>query len=62
MVNCYETLASALRARFASSERGAAVVEYALLLALIFLVCYIAVQFVGSATSGKLTSVSSSIG
>jgi len=50
-----------LRSRFGRSERGASVVEYALLVALIAVVCVVAVQFVGTATSTTLSNAASSI-
>ncbi len=42
-------------------ERGASLVEYALLLALIALVCVTAVQFLGSSASGSLDRSGSSL-
>ncbi len=42
-------------------ERGASLVEYALLLALIALVCASALQFLGDGTSGSLDRSGSSI-
>ena len=43
------------------SERGASLVEYALLVALIAVVCIGAVSFLGGAASSKLNTVGSSI-
>ena len=43
------------------SEAGASLVEYALLVALIAVVCVGAVTFIGSSASGKLSSVGSSL-
>lgn len=40
--------------RFLRSEDGPTAVEYAVLLALIFLTCVIAVRAVGNATAGSL--------
>ena len=45
----------------AASERGAAMVEYALLVALIAVVCLVAVAFLGTSTSHKFSSVGSSL-
>jgi len=42
-------------------ERGASLVEYALLVALIALVCIGAVEFFGGATSGSIDRSASSI-
>ena len=53
-------VASWTRARI-KSERGAALVEYALLLALIAVVCIIALQFLGSNAADKFSTVGNSI-
>ena len=50
-----------VRARFARTERGAALVEYALLLALIAVVCIIALQFLGTNAADKFSTVGNSI-
>jgi pilus assembly protein Flp/PilA len=50
-----------LRARFGRTERGASLVEYALLVALIAVVCILAVTFVGNQASAKFSSVGSSL-
>ena len=51
-----------LRARFgADDERGASLVEYALLVALIAVVCIAAITFLGSRASTKFSSVGSSL-
>jgi len=42
-------------------ERGASLVEYALLVALIAVVCIIAIAFVGTAASTKFSSVGSNL-
>ncbi len=43
------------------AQRGASLVEYALLMALIAVVCFAAMQFFGSSLSGRYDSVSSSL-
>lgn len=43
-------------------EQGASLVEYALLVSLIAMVCFAAVVFFGSSTSAKFSNVSSEIG
>ncbi len=43
------------------SERGAALVEYALLLALIAVVCIAAISLLGNSAKNKFTSVANSI-
>jgi pilus assembly protein Flp/PilA len=50
-----------IRARFGDHERGAALVEYALLLALIAIVCIIALQFLGKEAAEKFSDVGNSI-
>ncbi|MDQ1395214.1 MAG: pilus assembly protein Flp/PilA [Acidimicrobiaceae bacterium] len=50
-----------LRARFGSDEKGASLVEYALLVALIAVVCIGAVSFLGSNASKKFSTVGSSL-
>ena len=50
-----------LRARFGRTERGASLVEYALLVALIAVVCILAISFVGTKASTKFSSVGSSL-
>ena len=61
MLTTYEFLATYLRARF-EDERGASLVEYALLVALIAVVCIAAVTLLGKNASTKFSSVGSSIG
>ena len=61
MLSSYEFLASYLRARFADDERGASLVEYALLVALIAVVCIVAVSFLGRKASSNFNTVVSSI-
>jgi len=51
-----------MRARFGTTERGAALVEYALLLALIGVFCVIALTFLGNKAATKFSSVGNSIG
>jgi len=57
----FETLAAYLRARFGDGERGASLVEYALLVALIAVVCIAAVTFLGKGDSAKFSQVGSSL-
>ena len=62
MILTYEFLANWMRARFADSERGASLVEYALLVALIAVVCIAAVTVLGKNASNTFQSVGTSIG
>ena len=50
-----------LRARFGRSEQGAALVEYALLVALIAVVCIAAITILGNRTSDKFSQVGSKL-
>ena len=50
-----------LQARFTKTERGAALVEYALLLALIAVVCIVALQSLGTDAADKFEKVGDSI-
>ena len=61
MLSSYEFLASYLRARFADDERGASLVEYALLVALIAVVCIVAITFLGESANSKFDDIGSSI-
>ena len=50
-----------LRARLGRSERGAALVEYALLIALIAVVCIAAITLLGKNANDKFSQVASKI-
>ena len=50
-----------IRARFGRDEDGASLVEYALLVALIAIVCIVAISFLGGKTSAKFSNVGSSL-
>jgi len=56
----FEFVANWLRARF-DEERGASLVEYALLVALIAVVCIAAVSLLGTNASEKLNTAATSI-
>jgi pilus assembly protein Flp/PilA len=49
------------RARFGRTERGASLVEYALLVALIAVVCIVAVSILGQNASKKFSNIGSAI-
>jgi pilus assembly protein Flp/PilA len=57
-----EHCAPYLRAKFGNSERGASLVEYALLVALIAVICIVAIAFLGKSASQKFSTVGSSVG
>jgi pilus assembly protein Flp/PilA len=50
-----------IRARFIKNERGASLVEYALLVALIAVVCLVAIAFLGHGASRRFSTVGSSV-
>ena len=60
MITQYQFLSAWLTAHI-KSDRGASLVEYALLVALIAVVCILAVTTLGSNASGKLDSAAQSI-
>ena len=60
MITSYQYLSAWLQTR-ASDERGASLVEYALLLALIAVVCIAAIGFIGSAANDNFNSTGSAI-
>ena len=55
-------IAPYFRARFGNSERGASLVEYALLVALIAVVCIAAISLLGKNASSKFSNVASQLG
>ena len=61
MKDMHHLVATYLRARFDDTERGASLVEYALLIALIAIVCFAAVTFFGGATSNEFKEVGASL-
>jgi pilus assembly protein Flp/PilA len=61
MLTSYEYLAGWLRAKFGEDERGASLVEYALLLALIAVVCILAITTLGNKASSKFESIEGSL-
>ena len=50
-----------LRARLGRDERGASLVEYALLVALIAVVCIAAIAFLGRSASSRFSNVGSNV-
>ena len=50
-----------IRARYGRDERGASLVEYALLVALIAVVCVVALRFLGQSQGEKLDDVGSEL-
>ena len=62
MTITYKFMAAYLRARFGDTERGASLVEYALLVALIAVVCIAAVTLLGGNAKNKFNDVGESLG
>lgn len=60
MLTTFEFVAAWMRSK-TDSERGASLVEYALLLALIAVVCIIAITALGGNASEKFDSISGSL-
>jgi len=60
MITSYEFLVTWLRARF-DDERGASIVEYALLLALIATICIVAIGVLGQTASTKIDNAGQSL-
>ena len=56
----FDTLKTWIQAR-CKTERGASLVEYALLVALIAVVCIIAITFLGESASDKFSGVGSNL-
>ena len=61
MVNLITFVQSWFVTRFNRDERGASLVEYALLVALIAVACIVAIGFLGSSASSKFSKVGSQI-
>jgi pilus assembly protein Flp/PilA len=59
MVTFWNSFATYVRARFGRDERGASLVEYALLVALIAVVCIVAITFIGERASDNFSEVGS---
>jgi pilus assembly protein Flp/PilA len=60
MFTSFEFVANWIRARF-DDERGASLVEYALLVALIAVVCIAAITLLGTSASSKLNTAATSL-
>jgi pilus assembly protein Flp/PilA len=54
-------IAPYLRARLGREEHGASLVEYALLVALIAVICIVAIAFLGQSASSKFSNVGSNL-
>ena len=61
MLTSYHFMNAWLQARLSKDERGASLVEYALLVALIAVVCIIAITFLGASASSKFDSIGSEV-
>jgi pilus assembly protein Flp/PilA len=61
MISTYEFLSTWLRARFGNTDRGASMVEYALLVALIAVVCIAAIGILGREANSSFSETGSAI-
>jgi pilus assembly protein Flp/PilA len=61
IIESWQYLRTHLRSRLGADERGASLVEYALLVALIAVICIVAIAFLGQSASTKFSSVGSSV-
>ena len=57
----YTDIVNYLQARFGNSERGAALVEYALLLGLIAVVCIVAIGLIGTEANKEFDEIGQSL-
>lgn len=58
----FEFIKTWLQARFTETDRGASLVEYALLVALIAVVCIAAIGLLGKNASSKFNSIATAVG
>lgn len=61
VTSLFITVTSFLRSRSVRTERGASLVEYALLVALIAVMCILALTFLGESAADKFSDVGSSV-
>jgi len=61
IIETWQYISTHLRARL-GDERGASLVEYALLVALIAVICIVAIAFLGQSASNKFSTVGSAVG
>jgi pilus assembly protein Flp/PilA len=57
----FDILKAWIQAHIVKTDRGASLVEYALLVALIAVVCIVAITFLGDAADEKFSNVGSSL-
>lgn len=57
----FDVLKAWIQAHIAKTDRGASLVEYALLVALIAVVCIVAITLLGGAASDKFSQVGDSL-
>ena len=61
MITLYTLVQTWLDARVSETDRGASLVEYALLVALIAVVCIAAITLLGGSAADKFSTVSNSL-
>ncbi len=62
MLNRFDFITAYVRARFGDTEKGASLVEYALLVALIAVICIAGVTLIGTSANENFTEVGEEIG
>ena len=62
MITLYSLVRSWLEVRVSDDDRGASLVEYALLVALIAVVCIAAITLLGGNAASKFSNVANSLG
>ena len=62
LVSFWMTYIKTLVSSRTNDERGASLVEYALLVALIAVVCIVAIGFIGNSANDKFSEVGSAVG
>lgn len=61
MLTSFEYLTGWVKSHFGKTERGAALVEYALLLALIAVVCIVAISLIGDNADSAFDSINTEL-
>ena len=61
IIDTWQFCMTHLRARLGTNERGASLVEYALLVALIAIICIVAIAFLGTSASNKFSTLGSGV-
>ena len=62
VIDLERRIGALVTSRVPTGEDGASLVEYALLVALIAVICLVAIAFLGQSASSKFSTVGSSVG